>query len=356
MGHGSGPRDDDKRPDELARRLSAAGDADDVGDLLGALLMAADESFFYADLGDGSLTWSRGVEIGLGYPPNAVGRTLAEWRERVHPDDRDRVIERVRAAMRDGARIWTDRLRVARADGTYASVRVRAAVTRPHGRGVGLIGAMTVEQADDRDEMMREIADLRERSTTAERRSDLLARAQTSAVYEWDPARQTVTFSEGVRLLFGYPAEPVEGGRDWWLERVHPDDRGNVIASFERFLRGGQDDRWVAAYRFRCADGRYVRVRDRAFAIHIRPGEPSRVIGAVTLAGAEDRPVRRLTKRQAEVLDLVRAGGSNKRIGARLGISEQAVKGHISGLLRRFGVPNRAALVGAAERVRIEVS
>lgn len=57
---------------------------------------------------------------------------------------------------------------------------------------------------------------------------------------------------------------------------------------------------------------------------------------------------RRLTDRQTAVLELVATGLENKEIAHRLGISEQAVKEHVSTLLRVLYAPNRAALGDAA--------
>jgi len=64
-------------------------------------------------------------------------------------------------------------------------------------------------------------------------------------------------------------------------------------------------------------------------------------------------PGRRLTDRQTAVLELVSTGLENKEIGHRLGISEQAVKEHVSNLLRLLSAPNRAALADAAATLRV---
>lgn len=73
----------------------------------------------------------------------------------------------------------------------------------------------------------------------------------------------------------------------------------------------------------------------------MRPGERRRT------------PGRRLTDRQTAVLELVSTGLENKEIGHRLGISEQAVKEHVSNLLRLISAPNRAALADAAATLRV---
>ena len=58
-----------------------------------------------------------------------------------------------------------------------------------------------------------------------------------------------------------------------------------------------------------------------------------------------------LTAREVEILTLVLRGQGNKQIAASLGITEQAVKEHVSDLLSKFEVPNRAALAEAGTRL-----
>src|SRR5437870_127601 len=54
---------------------------------------------------------------------------------------------------------------------------------------------------------------------------------------------------------------------------------------------------------------------------------------------------RRLTGRQTDVFQRVARGMANKEIAAELGISERSVKGHVSDLLHKFDVANRAGLI-----------
>src|ERR1700694_5428109 len=58
-----------------------------------------------------------------------------------------------------------------------------------------------------------------------------------------------------------------------------------------------------------------------------------------------------LTPRDVAVLARVLRGEGNKLIAAALGITEQAIKEHVSGLLGKFEVPNRAALAEAGTRL-----
>jgi len=70
-------------------------------------------------------------------------------------------------------------------------------------------------------------------------------------------------------------------------------------------------------------------------------GESEAVLGKRARARADHHT---LTARQRQVLDLVTRGMANKEIANELAISLQAVKDHVSALLSRFEVSNRASL------------
>ena len=71
-------------------------------------------------------------------------------------------------------------------------------------------------------------------------------------------------------------------------------------------------------------------------------------LGVASMRRMDEVPVPSGRKRQ--VIELVAAGFATKEIAAQLGISSAAVDKHLRQLFRRYRVPNRAALVGAAYR------
>jgi DNA-binding NarL/FixJ family response regulator len=60
---------------------------------------------------------------------------------------------------------------------------------------------------------------------------------------------------------------------------------------------------------------------------------------------------QRLTKREREVLELITAGHSNKRIALELDVSEKTIKTHVGHLLAKLGVSDRtqAALLAVRD-------
>jgi DNA-binding CsgD family transcriptional regulator len=60
-----------------------------------------------------------------------------------------------------------------------------------------------------------------------------------------------------------------------------------------------------------------------------------------------------LSVREAQVLSLILRGLGNKEIAAELGLAEVSIKQYASALLRKFDVPNRAALTHAGLRLEL---
>ncbi len=57
-----------------------------------------------------------------------------------------------------------------------------------------------------------------------------------------------------------------------------------------------------------------------------------------------------LTPRQKQIYDLIMPVLTNPEIAEELGISVRMVRGHITLLLRKFGVANRVQLIAASKR------
>lgn len=99
---------------------------------------------------------SAGAEPRFGYAGDLDRPWPEWWSERIHPEDREKVLIGVRAAIKEGADSWTSEYRFRRSDGEYARVSDRAYIIRDaHRRAVRMVGAMT--DLTDRSAVAQEI-------------------------------------------------------------------------------------------------------------------------------------------------------------------------------------------------------
>jgi DNA-binding NarL/FixJ family response regulator len=69
--------------------------------------------------------------------------------------------------------------------------------------------------------------------------------------------------------------------------------------------------------------------------------DPRVMSGLLTETG-DDGPLRSLSPREREVLELVAEGRSNKAIGEHLAITHAAVQKHVSMIFNKLGLPSGA--------------
>ncbi len=107
------------------------------------LARVAFEAVWERDLESDSVSWDGNVESIFGYRRDQMGRHVDWWRERVHPDDHERVEQAAKQAIRDGSPGWSAEYRFRRKDGSWAWVASRCAIEREaSGRAVRAVGAM----------------------------------------------------------------------------------------------------------------------------------------------------------------------------------------------------------------------
>lgn len=147
----------------------------------------------------------------------------------------------------------------------------------------------------------------------SEERFRLAARAVTGVVYDWDVQTGSVYRSEGLHGLIGVHPEDIPQTREWWLDRIHPDD----LARFQEMKHSMLDhsgDCYDSEYRVRHEDGRWIDVWDRGYLIRDQNGQLIRIVGST--ADISDR--KRAEQQREELLERERKAREQAEVANRI--------------------------------------
>jgi PAS domain S-box-containing protein len=82
---------------------------------------------------------------------------------------------------------------------------------------------------------------------------------------------EAIYISPNVEKVVGYTAEEIlAGGAEFWFARIHGDDAPRGREAVRKLIQQGQP--FDLEYRFRCKDGHWIWLRDRAVSTHVEGG------------------------------------------------------------------------------------
>ncbi|RYF90940.1 MAG: PAS domain S-box protein, partial [Chitinophagaceae bacterium] len=133
-------------------------------------------------------------------------------------------------------------------------------------------------------------------------RYQLVTRATSDAIWDWDLVHDNIYWGDGIEYIFGHAENALNGPGDIWLANIHPDDKERVVQSMSGFLKTTQNDRlnWEEEYRFKRGNGEYAAVADKGFLIKDEKGRNIRMVGAmqdVTKRKESEEAIRRSIER-----------------------------------------------------------
>ncbi|WP_347269746.1 PAS domain S-box protein [Rhizorhabdus histidinilytica] len=157
------------------------------------------------DLATDSLWWNDNFQFLFGYAAREIEPTIESWTNRIHPDDHDRVIAKIHAAIDGGRRTWSDEYRFRRKNGSYAEIFDRGQVLRdPSGRGARMVG------------MMQDITGRKQTEDALREKSALLEAVVESAgtgILVVNPDGQKLVHNQRLYELFRIPSEIADDPR-----------------------------------------------------------------------------------------------------------------------------------------------
>ena len=212
---------------------------------------------------------SENIKRLLGYCPEKYLEHADFWRNNVHPDDLA-TVEAEQAKLFEKGRHAAE-YRFRKKNGTYIWVSDDQYLLRGEdGEPAEIVGSWSNISARKQAE---------QEGNAARARFDLMLHSAPAVVYSFAATGDfTPTFvSENIKRVLGYESDQYLNDPDFWRSRVHPDDLAAVEKAQAKLF---EDDRHVAEYRFRKADGFYCWVSDEQHLVRDQNGNPLEVIGS----------------------------------------------------------------------------
>ncbi|MDR5590556.1 PAS domain S-box protein [Christiangramia sp. SM2212] len=112
------------------------------------------------------------------------------------------------------------------------------------------------------------------------RRYDIVAKATSDLITDYDIEKDEMRVSDVATELFGYSNDDGVYSGDWWNNKIHPDDIENVRCLAKQMRVEGLKN-LTTEYRFQCLDGSYKYILDRSYLITDEDDNPKRIIGSM---------------------------------------------------------------------------
>jgi len=212
---------------------------------------------------------SRNVKDLLGYECEDYLESPDFWIERLHPDDRARIMDEFPRLFEEGRLNYEYRFR--KQDGSYCWINDEMQMLRDAaGAPTEIVGAWNDVSARKR---------IGEALVAAQDRIGHLLSSAPSVIYSYRASGDFApTFvSQNIRERLGYEPQDYLENADFWRSRVHPEDLAAVEAQSAQLFKDGAH---TVEYRFRKSDGSYFWVNDEQRLVRDEEGQPIEVVGS----------------------------------------------------------------------------
>jgi diguanylate cyclase (GGDEF)-like protein/PAS domain S-box-containing protein len=215
----------------------------------------------------------------FGYTPQDFEGPMKLWSDRIHPDDRGRVLDSTDAALKGKGDRWSDEYRFIRKDGSIANVLDRGFIIRDsEGKATRIMGAMVdLTERREADARLREQASLLDKAKDA-----IVVRGLDNRVHYWN---------KGAERLYGWTAEEAIGRS---VEELLYEDPTELHNATRRVIELGE---WSGEITERRKNGTTLPVEAQWTLVRDEAGQPKSIFAIktdISLRKAAERRVQQL--------------------------------------------------------------
>lgn len=111
-------------------------------------------------------------------------------------------------------------------------------------------------------------------------RFEMISRTTNDAIWEWDMDTNQVWANSRHHELYGLGENDDLPDHDEWQNRLHPEERKNIVSDFQHTLTG-KSNSWIAEYRFLNGQKEFIDIYDRTYIVRDPQGKPIRTMGSM---------------------------------------------------------------------------
>ncbi|MFY7840193.1 MAG: PAS domain S-box protein, partial [Lacibacter sp.] len=217
------------------------------------------------------------------------------WVDRIHPDDRQRLLDMQDNALASDTNVFISEYRFRTKDG-YKYIFDRCYIERD---GTGNPVLMTGSMMDITERQLAE-----EAIAHSNERFKLIARTTNEALWEKDIVTGYTWSNETHQLLYGLTLQDEAPLLEHWEKSIHEDDRAEVLKSFNAILNSSENV-WISEYRLVKYNGEIIVIYDRTYIVRDETGQPVRMMGSMMDITERKRAIEALMKSEEKYRTLV---------------------------------------------------
>lgn len=231
---------------------------------------ATNDAIWGLNLRTHQIWWSEGIQGLLDDSADEMGSDESGWYERIHPEDRERVVSGIRAAIEKKEHFWNDEYRIRRREGRYLHVFGRAyLIFNGRGEPARMIGAMMdVTRRKEAEEALQQ----------SEKRFRAIFNHAPIGIACINNDRKLVGENRVFYGMLGYGAGELANSD--FAQWTHPDDIAADTFLFDALVKGKRESYRIEERHIR-KDGAIVWVCKTVSLVRDREGRPQFAIAMV---------------------------------------------------------------------------
>ncbi|MCM8570463.1 PAS domain S-box protein [Gramella jeungdoensis] len=192
------------------------------------------------------------------------------FRDYIHKDDIGRVDEFM-AYLKTSKRVQLPSYRIKNVDGEWRWIETIVTNLKDE----EAVGGIVMNSRD-----ITEFVEQERKLIDSVKRYDIVAKATTDIITDYDIEKDKVTINEAASKMLGFTAEEIGKNGAWWDEKIHPADYKYVKELSQKMIEERIKNLTIE-YRFRCKDGSYKHILDRSYLLTDKNNIPKRIIGSM---------------------------------------------------------------------------